>query len=141
MLVSPEATAATFTQDGYLRTGDLGIIDKDGNIFIKGRSKCMILSPNGQNIYPEEIESKLNSMPHVGESLVVERKGGLVALVALTPDDQKDGNREELAELLEQNRLLLNKSLPAYSKIMKIEILEQGFEHTPKQSIKRFLYN
>ena len=136
-----EATAATFTQDGYLRTGDLGIIDKDGNIFIKGRSKCMILSPNGQNIYPEEIESKLNSMPHVGESLVVERKGGLVALVALTPDDQKDGNREELAELLEQNRLLLNKSLPAYSKIMKIEILEQGFEHTPKQSIKRFLYN
>ena len=138
---NPEATAATFTQDGYLRTGDLGIIDKDGNIFIKGRSKCMILSPNGQNIYPEEIESKLNSMPHVGESLVVERMGGLVALVALTPDDQKDGNREELAELLEQNRLLLNKSLPAYSKIMKIEILEQGFEHTPKQSIKRFLYN
>ena len=138
---NPEATAATFTQDGYLRTGDLGIIDKDGNIFIKGRSKCMILSPNGQNIYPEEIESKLNSMPHVGESLVVERKGGLVALVALTPDDQKDGNREELAELLEQDRLLLNKSLPAYSKIMKIEILEQGFEHTPKQSIKRFLYN
>ena len=138
---NPEATAATFTQDGYLRTGDLGIIDKDGNIFIKGRSKCMILSPNGQNIYPEEIESKLNSMPHVGESLVVERKGGLVALVALTPDDQKDGNREELTELLEQNRLLLNKSLPAYSKIMKIEILEQGFEHTPKQSIKRFLYN
>ncbi len=138
---NPEATAATFTQDGYLRTGDLGIIDKDGNIFIKGRSKCMILSPNGQNIYPEEIESKLNSMPHVGESLVVDRKGGLVALVALTPDDQKDGNREELAELLELNRLLLNKSLPAYSKIMKIEILEQGFEHTPKQSIKRFLYN
>ena len=138
---NPEATAATFTQDGYLRTGDLGIIDKDGNFFIKGRSKCMILSPNGQNIYPEEIESKLNSMPHVGESLVVDRKGGLVALVALTPDDQKDGNREELAELLEQNRLLLNKSLPAYSKIMKIEILEQGFEHTPKQSIKRFLYN
>lgn len=138
---NPEATAATFTEDGYLRTGDLGIIDKDGNIFIKGRSKCMILSPNGQNIYPEEIESKLNSMPHVGESLVVERKGGLVALVALTPDDQKDGNREELAALLEQNRVLLNKSLPAYSKIMKIEILEQGFEHTPKQSIKRFLYN
>ncbi len=138
---NPEATAATFTEDGYLRTGDLGIIDKDGNIFIKGRSKCMILSPNGQNIYPEEIESKLNSMPHVGESLVVDRKGSLVALVALTPDDQKDGNREELAELLEQNRVLLNKSLPAYSKIMKIEILEQGFEHTPKQSIKRFLYN
>ena len=77
-----EATKAAFTEDGYLRTGDLGIIDKHGNVFIKGRSKCMILSPNGQNIYPEEIESILNSMPHVGESLIVERKAGLVALVA-----------------------------------------------------------
>ena len=83
----------------------------------------------------------LNSMPHVGESLIVERKSGLVALVALTPDDQKDGNREEIKEALEQNRLLLNKSLPAYSKVAQIEIIEQGFEHTPKQSIKRFLYN
>ena len=138
---NPEATAATFTEDGYLRTGDLGIIDRDGNIFIKGRSKCMILSPNGQNIYPEEIESKLNSMPRVAESLVVDRKGGLVALVALTPDDQTAGVTEELLEALEQNRLLLNKSLPTYSKIMKIEVIEQGFEHTPKQSIKRFLYN
>ena len=138
---NPEATAATFTADGYLRTGDLGIIDRDGNIFIKGRSKCMILSPNGQNIYPEEIESKLNSMPRVAESLVVDRKGGLVALVALTPDDQTAGVTEELLEALEQNRLLLNKSLPTYSKIMKIEVIEQGFEHTPKQSIKRFLYN
>ena len=138
---NPEATAATFTEDGYLRTGDLGIIDRDGNIFIKGRSKCMILSPNGQNIYPEEIESKLNSMPHVGESLVVERKGGLVALVALTPDDQNAGVTEELLAALEQNRILLNKSLPTYSKIAKIEVIEQGFEHTPKQSIKRFLYN
>ena len=138
---NPEATAATFTEDGYLRTGDLGIIDRNGNIFIKGRSKCMILSPNGQNIYPEEIESQLNSMPHVGESLVVERKGGLVALVALTPDDQKSGNRDELKAQLEENRILLNKILPAYSKIAQIEIIEQGFEHTPKQSIKRFLYN
>ena len=138
---NPEATAATFTEDGYLRTGDLGIIDRDGNIFIKGRSKCMILSPNGQNIYPEEIESKLNSMPRVGESLVVERKGGLVALVALTPDDQNAGVTEELLATLEQNRILLNKSLPTYSKIAKIEVIEQGFEHTPKQSIKRFLYN
>ncbi|MBQ5618344.1 MAG: AMP-binding protein, partial [Alistipes sp.] len=138
---NPEATAATFTEDGYLRTGDLGIIDRNGTIFIKGRSKCMILSPNGQNIYPEEIESQLNSMPHVGESLVVERKGGLVALVALTPDDQKSGNRDELKAQLEENRIMLNKILPAYSKIAQIEIIEQGFEHTPKQSIKRFLYN
>ncbi len=136
---NPEATAAAFTADGYLRTGDLGIIDKDGNIFIKGRSKCMILSPNGQNIYPEEIESMLNSMPHVGESLIVERKGGLVALVAL-PADEKC-SMEELKEIMEQNRKELNARMPAYSKISAVEILEGGFEHTPKQSIKRFLYS
>ena len=134
-----EATAATFTADGYLRTGDLGIIDKEGNIFIKGRSKCMILSPNGQNIYPEEIESILNSMPHVGESLIVDRKGGLVALVALQADEKCSA--EELKEIMEQNRSELNTRMPAYSKITAIEIIEGGFEHTPKQSIKRFLYN
>lgn len=137
---NPEATAAAFTADGYLRTGDLGIIDKQGNIFIKGRSKCMILSPNGQNIYPEEIESKLNSMPHVAESLVVDRGHVLVAIVALSPEDQKSGNMEELKQIMEQNREELNKAMPAYSKISKIEIIEEGFEHTPKQSIKRFLY-
>ena len=136
---NPEATAATFTADGYLRTGDLGIIDKQGNIFIKGRSKCMILSPNGQNIYPEEIESILNSLPHVGESLIVERKGGLVGLVALQADEKCSA--EELKEIMEQNRGELNLRMPAYSKITAIEILEGGFEHTPKQSIKRFLYS
>ena len=134
---NPEATAATFTEDGYLKTGDLGIIDKGGNIFIKGRSKCMILSPNGQNIYPEEIESKLNSMPRVGESLIVDRKGKLVALVATTEDKL---SKEELAEAMEQNRIALNAQMPAYSKVTKIEILEEGFQHTPKHSIKRFLY-
>ncbi len=137
---NPEATDAVFTEDGYLRTGDLGIIDKHGNIFIKGRSKCMILSPNGQNIYPEEIESKLNSMPRVGESLIVDRGHLLVALVAMTAEDQKVGVTEELKAQMEQNRIELNKMMPAYSKIAKIEIIEQGFEHTPKQSIKRFLY-
>jgi long-chain acyl-CoA synthetase len=136
---NPEATAATFTEDGFLRTGDLGIIDKQGNIFIKGRSKCMILSANGQNIYPEEIESLLNAMPHVGESLVVDRGHRLVALVALTPDDQK-ADREELKVYLEQNRKELNANLPNYSQISQIEIQEGGFEHTPKQSIKRFMY-
>ena len=136
---NPEATAATFTEDGYLRTGDLGIIDKQGNIFIKGRSKCMILSPNGQNIYPEEIESKLNSMPHVAESLIVDRGHALVAIVALSQEDQK-ADREELMQVMEQNREELNKVMPAYSKISKIEIIEEGFEHTPKQSIKRFMY-
>ena len=137
---NPEATAAAFTEDGYLRTGDLGIIDKQGNIFIKGRSKCMILSPNGQNIYPEEIESKLNAMPRVGESLIVDRGHLLVALVAMTAEDQKVGVTEELKAQMEQNRIELNNMMPAYSKISKIEIMEQGFEHTPKQSIKRFLY-
>ena len=137
---NPEATEAAFTEDGYLRTGDLGIIDKKGNIFIKGRSKCMILSPNGQNIYPEEIESRLNSMPRVGESLIVDRGHILVALVAMTPEDQKTGITEELKAQLEENRIELNKTMPAYSKISSIEIIEQGFEHTPKQSIKRFMY-
>ena len=137
---NPEATEAAFTEDGYLRTGDLGIIDKQGNIFIKGRSKCMILSPNGQNIYPEEIESKLNAMPRVGESLIVDRGHLLVALVAMTAEDQKVGVTEELKAQMEQNRIELNNMMPAYSKISKIEIMEQGFEHTPKQSIKRFLY-
>ena len=136
---NPEATAAAFTADGWLRTGDLGIIDKQGNIFIKCRSKCMILSANGQNIYPEEIESILNSMPHVGESLIVDRGHILVALVALTPDDQK-ADREEIKAFMEQNRVELNKVLPNYSQISKIEIQEGGFEHTPKQSIKRFMY-
>ena len=111
-----------------------------GNIFIKGRSKCMILSPNGQNIYPEEIESKLNAMPRVGESLIVDRGHLLVALVAMTAEDQKVGVTEELKAQMEQNRIELNNMMPAYSKISKIEIMEQGFEHTPKQSIKRFLY-
>ncbi len=134
---NPEATAATFTEDGYLKTGDLGIIDKGGNIFIKGRSKCMILSANGQNIYPEEVECVLNSLPYVAESLVVDRKGKLVALVATTEDKL---SKEELAEAMEQNRIALNAQMPAYSKVTKIEILEEGFQHTPKHSIKRFLY-
>jgi long-chain acyl-CoA synthetase len=136
---NPEATAAAFTDDGWLRTGDLGIIDKKGNIFIKGRSKCMILTANGQNIYPEEIESLLNAMPHVGESLIVDRGHALVALVALTPDDQK-ADRDEIKAALEFNRVELNKALPNYSQVAQIEIQEEGFEHTPKQSIKRFMY-
>ncbi|MBR2326912.1 MAG: AMP-binding protein [Alistipes sp.] len=135
-----EATKAVFTEEGFLRTGDLGIIDKQGNVFIKGRSKCMILTANGQNIYPEEIEAHLNSMPHIAESLVVERNKALVALVALPVDDQElsDG---EVAEFMEQTRKELNLILPTYSQISKIEVLREGFVHTPKHSIKRFLYN
>ena len=134
-----EATQAAFTKDGYLRTGDLGIIDKQGNVFIKGRSKCMILSANGQNIYPEEVEAVLNNLPHVAESLIVDRDKRLVALVALPADDLALDEATIKAEL-EQTRQMANELLPNYSQITKIEIIREGFAHTPKQSIKRFLY-
>jgi long-chain acyl-CoA synthetase len=134
-----EATRAAFTADGFLRTGDLGIIDKQGNVFIKGRSKCMILTANGQNIYPEEVEAVLNTLPHIAESLIVERDKRLVALVAITADDLALDEATITVEL-EQTRLAANALLPAYSQIAKIEIVREGFAHTPKQSIKRFLY-
>ena len=135
-----EATAAAFTADGFLRTGDLGIMDKNGNIFIKGRSKCMILTASGQNIYPEEIEAVLNTLPHIAESLVVARDKALVALVALSAEDLAL-EESVINEALEQTRKEANLLLPAYSQITKIEIVREGFAHTPKQSIKRFLYN
>ena len=135
-----EATKAVFTEDGFLRTGDLGIIDKQGNVFIKGRSKCMILTASGQNIYPEEIEAVLNTLPHIAESLIVARDKALVALVALSADDLALDEATINAEL-EQTRLMANEILPAYSQVTKIEIVREGFAHTPKQSIKRFLYN
>ena len=135
-----EATQAAFTEDGFLRTGDLGIIDKQGNVFIKGRSKCMILTASGQNIYPEEVEAVLNNLPHIAESLIVERNKHLVALVALTADDLAL-DEATITEALEQTRLEANTLLPAYSQITKIEIVREGFAHTPKHSIKRFLYN
>ncbi|MBR3677572.1 MAG: AMP-binding protein [Alistipes sp.] len=135
-----DATKAAFTADGFLRTGDLGVMDRKGNIFIKGRSKCMILTANGQNIYPEEIESRLNAMPHIAESIVVERDKRLVAIVAPVADDE-GASDETLAQYMEANRVELNETLPSYSKITKIEILREGFLHTPKHSIKRFLYN
>ena len=134
-----EATRAAFTEDGFLRTGDLGIIDKKGNVFIRGRSKCMILTANGQNIYPEELEALLNTMPHVAESLVVEREKRLVALVALSPEDLERDEATVKAEL-DEVRQETNMLLPAYSQISSVEIIREGFAHTPKQSIKRFLY-
>ena len=138
-----EATKAVFTEDGWMRTGDLGIIDKDGNIFIKGRSKNMILGPSGQNIYPEEIEDKLNNMPCVVESVVVDRGGKLVALVF--PDNTPEGKKllhgaNNFNELMEQNRKELNKQLPQYSQITAIELVANEFEKTPKRSIKLFMY-
>jgi len=138
---NPEATEAAFTDDGWLRTGDLGIVDREGNIFIKGRSKCMILSSSGQNIYPEEIETKLNNIPSVAESIVVERNKRLVALISLQVDDERDDDSEQkLADLSEEIKNAVNKMLPNYSKIAKIEIKKEGFEHTPKHSIKPYLY-
>jgi len=137
-----EATKAAFTEDGWLRTGDLGTIDKNNTIFIRGRSKTMLLGPNGQNIFPEEIESRLDNMPFVMESLVVERNGKLVALVH--PDyetmDAAHVDQEMLPAIMEQNRQNLNKMLAAYENISAIQIYPSEFEKTPKKSIKRYLY-
>lgn len=135
----PEATKAAFTQDGWLRTGDLGIIDKNGNIFIKGRCKCMILTSNGQNIYPEEIESLLNDLPHVAESLVIDRNKQVIALIAL-PEQDKDMTDQQVESLCKSIQVQMNAVLPKYSQLAKIEVLREGFQHTPKHSIKRGLY-
>lgn len=133
------ATKAAFTDDGWLRTGDLGVIDNRNNIFIKGRNKTMILSSTGQNIYPEEIEGKLNDMDGVSESVVVEREGKLIALVF--PDYEGELNfRQSISELMKENLKRLNEKLPKYAQIFNIEIRKQEFEKTPKRSIKRFLY-
>lgn len=134
-----EATKQAFTADGWMRTGDLGIIDKDGNLFLRGRSKNMLLGSSGQNIYPEEIEDKLNSLPQVIESVVVERDGKLVALVY--PDTSNAGKQQKpLVEVMEANRQRLNKQLPQYSQVVAIELVDKEFEKTPKRSIKRFMY-
>ena len=137
-----EATAAAFTEDGYLRTGDLGTIDKAGNIYIRGRSKNMILGPNGQNIYPEELEALVNSQPYVTESVVVDRGSKLVALVYLDQDGMKKaGLDDEAISDVPQNIVLnVNRSLPAYSRLTKVEVVLEPFAKTPKMSIKRFLY-
>ena len=137
-----EATAGAFTKDGWLKTGDMGIIDANGNIFIKGRCKNMILTGSGQNIYPEEIEDKINNLPYVVESLVVGRKNALVALVVADYDAaKKDGiDAEALDKLVNDNVLALNSELAAYSKIGYTEVRNEPFEKTPKQSIKRFMY-
>jgi len=137
-----EATKAVFTEDGWMRTGDLGVLDKAGNIYIHGRSKNMILGPSGQNIYPEELEDKLNSTPCIIESIVVEREGKLVALVF--PDLSAEGKKllgtKSLTQQMEENRTTVNKELPIYSQISAVELVASEFEKTPKRSIKRYLY-
>lgn len=139
---NPEATAAAFTEDGFLKTGDLGIIDAHGNIFIRGRSKSMILSANGQNIYPEEVEAVVNNQDYVVESVVVDRASKLVALVYLDADAMKKAGLDEetVADLHETIRINANKALPSYSQLQKVEVMDKPFEKTPKMSIKRFMY-
>lgn len=133
-----QATDNTFTKDGWMRTGDIGILDKKGNLFLRGRSKNMILGASGQNIYPEEIEDKLNSMEGVAESVVVEREGKLIGLVF--PENLRDWNTEKLKELMAENLKKLNLRLPGFSKVSDIELVDKEFEKTPKKSIKRFMY-
>lgn len=139
---NPEATAAVLDKDGWLHTGDMGVLDSDGYLYIKGRSKSMILGPSGQNIYPEEIESILNNMPYVVESLVIEEKGQLTALVY--PDFElatSEGIGEsELERKMEELRISVNEELPNYCKIQIVKIFPEEFEKTPKRSIKRYLY-
>lgn len=138
-----EATAAVFSEDGWLCTGDLGTIDHEKRIFIRGRSKTMILGSSGQNIYPEEIESKLNNLPYILESVVVERNGKLVALVYPDYDavDTAGIQHARLPEIMEENRGELNKMLAAYESVSTIQVYPTEFEKTPKKSIKRYLYS
>ncbi len=135
-----EATKAAFTADGWMRTGDLGLLDEDGNIYIKGRSKNMILTANGQNIYPEEVEELLNAMPHVKESIVIERNKHIVAIVSAEVDAANPLSREQLDEAMKSNLAAINRELPSYCRIDEIEILDGDFERTPKNSVKRYLY-
>ena len=137
------ATRDAFTDDGWLRTGDLGTIDHDNRIYIRGRSKTMILGPSGQNIYPEEIESKLNNLPFVMESLVIEKNGKLIGLVYPDYDtvDSTGVSHNDLPVIMEQNRIELNKLLAPYEAIAALQLYPTEFEKTPKKSIKRYLYN
>ncbi|WP_321479971.1 AMP-binding protein [uncultured Bacteroides sp.] len=137
-----EATAQVIDKDGWLHTGDLALMDKEGNITIKGRSKNMLLSGSGQNIYPEEIEDKLNNLPYIAESIVVQQNDKLVGLVYPDFDDAfaHGLKQEDMNRVMEENRIALNETLPTYSQISKMKIYPEEFEKTPKKSIKRFLY-
>ncbi len=139
---NPEATATSFTADGWFRTGDMGVIDADGYIYIKGRNKCMLLGPSGQNIYPEEIEGVINNVKYVVDSLVIDDNGVMTALVY--PDykaaERAGMDKAALEEFLTAEIAEASKDLPNYSRAKKIELLEEDFERTPKKSIKRYLY-
>ena len=137
-----EATMQVLDKDGWLHTGDLALMDAEGNITIKGRSKNMLLGPSGQNIYPEEIEDKLNNMPYVAESIIVQQNEKLVGLVYPDFDDAfaHGLSNDDIERVMEENRVALNAELPTYSQIFKMKIYPEEFEKTPKKSIKRFLY-
>ena len=137
-----EATKAAFTKDGWLRTGDMGTFDKMENVYIKGRCKNMILSPSGQNVYPEEIEGKLSNIPYVVETLAVGRKNAIIGLIVPNWEAVKaDGlSQEALEKLIRDEVKTINEGLPAYSRVNDIELRKEPFEKTPKQSIKRFMY-
>jgi long-chain acyl-CoA synthetase len=139
---NPEATKAVIDDDGWLHTGDLGIIDKEGNIFIKGRSKSMILGPSGKNIYPEEIESLYNNEKYVTESLVISEDNKLIALIFPDYDQLKNGGMEGdlILPALDKVRREINERLPDYMTVAKVRIHPEEFAKTPKRSIKRFLY-
>ncbi len=137
-----EATANSFTEDGWFRTGDMGVMDDEGYLYLRGRSKCMILGPSGQNIYPEELEAVINNLTYVVDSLVVEEDGGLTALIY--PDyhqGELDGmSRAQLEKRLTDAMPEVNREIPNYAKIKKFEFMPEDFERTPKRSIKRYLY-
>ena len=138
---NPEATE-TALKDGWLNTGDICTVDNDGFLYIRGRDKNMILGPSGQNIYPEEIEMQLNAMPYVGESLVIDREGKLVALIYPDVENIKHQklSEKEVMDIMQQNISSLNSALPAFSRISEFKIMTEEFEKTPKRSIKRYLY-
>lgn len=137
-----EATREVLEPDGWLHTGDLGIIDEEGNVFIKGRSKNMLLGPSGQNIYPEEIEEILNNLPFVNESIVIQKDNKLIGLVY--PDFEEAAaqglTEDDITRVMEENRVALNTQIPSYAQVSRIKIFHEEFEKTPKRSIKRFLY-
>ena len=140
---NPESTAQAIDKDGWLHTGDLAIMDADGNLFIKGRSKNMLLGPSGQNIYPEEIEEQLNNLPYVAECIVIQQKDNKLAAL-IYPDFEaayaQGMSDKDIENQMEENRTTLNAALPSYSQISVIRIYPEEFEKTPKKSIKRFLY-
>ena len=140
---NPEATREIIDEEGWLHTGDLGLIDKEGFIFIKGRSKSLILGSNGKNIYPEEIEASINNKTYISESLVVYRDEKLVALINLDSDKLKTDNIDpnDIQEILEHYRKEVNAGLPKFMYVTRFEIHPEEFVKTPKRSIKRYLYN